>query len=71
MGPCSCLLSSFVFWAPLIRLNHFIGNSEKEEGENHFSGDRLFLLTTAANEVSHGNSMMLRGEIYFIHISEL
>lgn len=70
MGPCSCLLSSFVIWPPLICLNHFIGNSEKEEGENHFSGDRLFLLRAAANEVSGSNSMMLSGGIYFIHISE-
>lgn len=71
MGPCSCLLSSFVIWALLICLNHFIGNSEKEEGENHFSGDRLFLLTDAANEVSRGNSMILSGGIYFIRISEM
>lgn len=48
MGPCSCLLSSFVIWPPLICLNHLMGNSEKEEGENHFSSDRLFLLTVAA-----------------------
>lgn len=71
MGPCSCLLSSFVIWALLIRLNHSIGNSEREEGENHFSSDRLFLLIAAANRVCHGNSMLLSGGIYFIHISEL
>lgn len=69
MGPCSCLLSSFVIWVLLICLNHFIGNSE--EGENHFSCDRLFLLTAAANKVSRGNNVMLSGRIYFIHISEM
>lgn len=68
MGPCSCLLSSFVIWAPLICLNRLIGKSEKEEGENHSSCDRLFLLRAAKKGFSWQYHDVKLGNLFHSHL---